>query len=93
MSPFVTARMRRVFLRLWGARLANGVSISPGCYFGGSQISIGQQTRLNRGVYIDNNAAVRIGARCRLAMQSMIITSTHESVRLTVDLAWSDRRE
>jgi maltose O-acetyltransferase len=76
MSPLVSVRCRRILLRLWGARVRHA-SISPDCYFGGSNISIGYGTRLNRGVYIDNNARVEIGSWCNLAMEAMIVTSSH----------------
>jgi maltose O-acetyltransferase len=77
MAPFVSGRWRRLLLLVWGVR-ARYTSISPGCYFGGPNIRIGYGTRLNRGVYIDNNAPVEIGQWCNLAMQTMIVTATHQ---------------
>ncbi len=75
-SPAVSGRTRRVILRRWGVRLRH-CSISPGCYFGAPDISIGDYTRLNRGVYLDCNNTISIGQWCNLAMGVMLVTSTH----------------
>jgi acetyltransferase-like isoleucine patch superfamily enzyme len=77
MSPLVTDSARKRLLRKWGLTIGRRASISPGCYFGGADIAIGDHVRLNRGVYVDVNAPVAIGNGCHLAMECVIITSTH----------------
>lgn len=53
-------------------------TISAGGFYGGTNISIGKDTFLNYGVFLDNAAAVRIGERCQLGPQVMILTGSHD---------------
>jgi len=46
-------------------------------FLGGSNITIGEGTFINRDCFIDNFAPVTIGDRCSLGMGVMIITSEH----------------
>jgi maltose O-acetyltransferase len=55
----------------------NESEICPRCFFGGQNITIGN-SYLNWGVFIEANAAVTIGDRCAIGMETMILTSDHE---------------
>ena len=73
-SPLLSPRLRGRLLRQLGLDVRG--NISPGCYFGSTDIAIGN-SYLNREVLIDANAPVRIGDDCAIGMRTTIITSTH----------------
>jgi maltose O-acetyltransferase len=54
------------------------VNIYPGCWFGGTDISIGAESTMNTGVFLDNLAPIRIGEQCAIGIGVMILTSSHD---------------
>lgn len=63
-------------MRLLGLDVARS-SINARCFFGGSDVSIGLDTFINYGAFIDNAAPVRIGSRVSIGPNVSIITGTH----------------
>ena len=76
-SAFVTQEVRARIYRRAGMDL-HTEDIRAGCWFFSPDISIGADTMVNAGCYFENREPVAIGARCSLAMEVMIATSTHE---------------
>jgi maltose O-acetyltransferase len=64
-------------LRAYGIQ-CDTPKVSPRCFFGGRDISIGRGAFLNYGCFLDGYAEIRIGERCFFGPQVMLITSTHE---------------
>ncbi|ONH28974.1 acyltransferase [Pseudofrankia asymbiotica] len=76
-TPLAPRPLRARLLRATGMRV-EAAAISPGCWFGGRNVSIGPRTYVNRGCFFDTLADVAIGADCHLGMQVLLCTSTHE---------------
>jgi maltose O-acetyltransferase len=77
-APLTPRAVRYVVYRLGGVRTQTA-NIADGCRLRGrSVLTIGSGTFVNRECYIEAAAPVRIGRDCHLAMQVMIITSTHD---------------
>lgn len=57
---------------------AGACAISPGCWFGGTDIRIGAGSFINYGVFFDNSAPITLGQRCDVGMQVMFCTSEHQ---------------
>lgn len=83
-SSLLPQWVRLRILRLYGLRVGN-CSVAPGCWFGGSDISIGGGTFINRACIFDNSASIQIGDGCSVGMRVAFITSDHE-------MAGPDRR-
>lgn len=64
-------------LRMFGLDIPGWCAVAPGCWFGGTDITIGRGTTVNYGVFLDNAARITIGERCDIGMQVMICTGTH----------------
>ncbi len=47
------------------------------CFFGGTNITIGPETFVSYRCVLDNLAAITIGEKCQLAMETMLCTSSH----------------
>lgn len=76
-SAIVPERIRLAVLRSYGLRI--GASrITPGCWFGGSKVTIGDNVFINRGCQFDNSEPITIGDDAGLGMGCMLITSSHE---------------
>lgn len=52
--------------------------VGPHCFFFGIAIEFGERAWVNDHCYFDNRDRISIGARCSLAMEVMLCTSTHE---------------
>jgi maltose O-acetyltransferase len=76
-SPSVTDLVRAKLLRKVGIALGEHSIVSPHCWIYGERLTIGQETFIGPGCYIENREPIRIGSRCALAMQVSIMTSTH----------------
>lgn len=77
-SSLVPRPLRWRLLRLLGASVDRS-AINAGLWLGSRRLAIGPGTFVNYGCRIDNNAEfVRIGARCSLAPEVLILTATHE---------------
>ena len=76
-ASVVTPRhLRWVLLRLYGARIGRA-SVGSRCFFGSSNISIGQSAYVNYGVFFDGASSITIGNKVHIGMQAMILTSGH----------------
>lgn len=53
-------------------------SINAGCFFGGTDVTIGKDVFMNYQCFIDNAAHVEIGQECSFGPRVMIITGSHE---------------
>lgn len=65
-------------LRFLGMDIKGWIAVSPNCWFGGTNITIGRDTTINYGVFFDAAERITIGERCDIGMESMICTSVHE---------------
>lgn len=77
-SGLVPRPLRWRLLRWLGASVEKS-AINPGVWLGSRRLTVGRGSFINGGCRIDNNAAfVHIGARCSIAPEVLILTSTHE---------------
>ncbi len=77
-SPLLSNAARSRLLRAMGLGLAAKVQISPRCFFGGTDVTIGHGTFVNWDCFFDNQGPIRIGAACNIGMGVRFITSHHE---------------
>jgi maltose O-acetyltransferase len=75
-SVITPRHLRWVLLRLYGARIGRA-SVGARCFFGDSNISIGQSAYINYGVFFDGASSIAIGNKVHIGMQVMILTSGH----------------
>jgi maltose O-acetyltransferase len=68
---------RGQILRAAGIQVGSAM-IGPHCFFFGVAIEFGERAWVNDRCYFDNRDRISIGARCSLAMEVMLCTSTHE---------------
>jgi acetyltransferase-like isoleucine patch superfamily enzyme len=76
-SSLVPKPLRWRLLRAVGFDVARS-SISPGCFFGSTRVSIGRETFVNYRCFFDALDRVTIGERCDIAMEVIFTTSSHE---------------
>lgn len=76
-SPAMHARVRRRLMRLAGARIGAS-TISSGCFFGSAKVEVGDRSFVNVGAFFDGLAPITIGDDVHIAMQTMILTGSHE---------------
>lgn len=76
-SPWIPSQLRWVLLKRLGADVRKSY-ISPGCFFGGKSISIGEGTFINCDCFFDCANAVTIGANVRVGMRCTFVTGTHQ---------------
>ena len=70
---------RRWLLRLFGAHIGKGVRIKPRVRVKFPwRLSIGDDTWLGEGVWIDNLAEIKIGANCCISQDSYLCTGSHD---------------
>lgn len=77
-SAALPSRPRVAALRALGMRIGEGVFISPWCFFGGTDVEIGDGSYLQYRCFIDNAGSVRIGTRCSIGVGAMLVTGTHD---------------
>jgi maltose O-acetyltransferase len=65
-----------VLLKILGADVGKSF-ISPGCFFGGLTISIGEGTFINYDCFFDCANTVTIGANVRIGMKCTFVTGSH----------------
>ena len=73
----VSPRARLRLLRWAGVPVGNA-RIYEGVYFGGTEVTIGDNVFVNRGVVFDNAAAITIGDGVSIGHDVLLCTSTHE---------------
>lgn len=72
-------RVRHWFLRRYcGLRLGDGSSIAMGCFITGYNVSIGANTAVNRGTYLDGRAPLTIGSNVNISHQAVLQTLAHD---------------
>ncbi len=84
-SALPSYRLRHAWYRRLGIRLAPGAGIHLGCYiwFYGpghlrrTGLSIGENTRINRGVCLDGRGPLSIGANVSVSPEVAILTTQH----------------
>lgn len=76
-TPLVPVPVRRILLHGLGMNLSR-CRISPGVWFGSTNVSIGARTFVNYGCMFDTSARVTIGARCDIGMRTTFVTATHK---------------
>ncbi len=76
-SALVPRAARWRLLRAFGLDIRGWCAVAPGCWFGGRRITIGRDSTVNYGVFLDNAAPITIGERCDIGMQVMLCTGTH----------------
>ena len=71
--------LRNFYLRLFGIRLGKGTSIHRRCkFFHEGKLSVGNNTVINFGCYLDNRRGITIGNNVGLAHNTKIYTLGHD---------------
>jgi maltose O-acetyltransferase len=76
-SPLIRPPTRVRLLRSTGIEIGHNVDFRSFCWIYSNRLRIGDDTFISYGCHIENREFVDIGARCRIANQVAIITSTH----------------
>lgn len=63
-------------LRRAGMRLG-AVSLADHCYFGGTDVAIGDGSFVNAEVFFDSAGGITIGEGCAVGMRTLLLTSGH----------------
>lgn len=70
---------RRFIMRLGGAKIGKGSSIHMGCrFFSLRKLTIGQDSIIGYGAFLDGRAEIRIGDHVDIASEVMIYNSEHD---------------
>lgn len=71
--------LRNFYLRLFGIRLGKGTSIHRRCkFFHEGKLSVGNNTVINFGCYLDNRRGITIGNNVGIAHNTKIYTLGHD---------------
>ena len=76
-GAWVPSQLRWLLLRSLGADVQKSY-ISPGCFFGGRTISIGEGTFINYDCFFDCADIIAIGAHVRIGMRCTFVTGSHD---------------
>jgi maltose O-acetyltransferase len=76
-SSLIPARARFLVYRALGVRAQHG-RINSRCHFIGRRVSIGRACFINHRCFFDASGGITIGNKCHLAMDVLLVTSTHE---------------
>jgi maltose O-acetyltransferase len=76
-SYLIPQTLRWRVYRAFGVRVSSS-SIRPKCWFGGTDVTIGQGCWINYGVWFDNSAPIVLGERVNVGHQVLFATSSHE---------------
>jgi putative colanic acid biosynthesis acetyltransferase WcaF len=78
---------RTLLLRVFGARIGEGVIVKPGVRVKFPwRLSVGDYSWIGEDVWIDNLAEVSIGANCCISQGAYLCTGSHDWSRRTFDL-------
>jgi maltose O-acetyltransferase len=69
--------LRWAIYRAYGIQ-ANTLNIKSGCWFTGSDVYIGRGAFINHRVTFDALGGIEIAENCRIAMDVLLVTSSHE---------------
>ena len=76
---FLTYKHRVLFLnRVFRLNIEPSVSWHVGVYFTGQKLTVGENTVLNRGVYLDGRGGLFIGSNVSISLDAKIFTSSHD---------------
>lgn len=68
-----------IFRIVFGMKIDHGVIIDRGCRLQSpGKISIGEGSRINRGVHLDGRVGLCIGAHTSISMEAMLLTLGHD---------------
>lgn len=76
-SPALDRRTRVRLLRLAGMEVDNAI-VEGGCFFFGSDMTIGDYSMINHGCHFDTRAHIELGEGVAIASEVMLCTSTHD---------------
>jgi putative colanic acid biosynthesis acetyltransferase WcaF len=87
-SSFIPSRSVKVFfLRLFGAKVGEGVNIKAGVNIKYPwNLTVGDYSWLGEGVWIDSLARVSIGNNVVISQGAMLLTGNHDYTKSTFDL-------
>lgn len=85
-SLFAFSPLKCSLLRLFGAKIGNGVSIKPRVNIKYPwKLSVGDYTWIGEDVWIDNLCEVYIGNSVCLSQGALLLTGSHDHTRVTFD--------
>jgi maltose O-acetyltransferase len=77
-SPLITVERRRSLYRHAGIIVGQRADLRPHVWIFSERLSVGDDTLVGWGCHFENREPIYIGARCSIASQVSIATSTHE---------------
>ena len=77
-SALLPRKVRWRALAWFGLDIGGACTISPACWFGGTNVAIGAGSTVNYGVFFDNSARIELGSMVDVGMEVMFCTGTHE---------------
>ena len=77
-GSYVCPRFVRTFVYRGFGNQIKTYQISPRCFLGGSNLSVGENTFINYGNFFDLTAGIIIGSNVRIGPKSVFITGSHE---------------
>jgi len=90
-SMFVSSGLKTGLLKLFGAKVGEGIIIKPGVNIKFPwKLSIGNHTWIGEGVWIDNLAAVSIGPNVCISQGALLLTGNHNYKKSSFDLMLGD---
>jgi maltose O-acetyltransferase len=75
---FIPGRLRAAAFRVFFPRLGRNLTIGARCQVHRDLLEIGDNTFINYGVVLHNDAPIRIGANCDIGMDVLLCTASHE---------------
>ena len=87
-SPLVPVYgLKRMLLRLFGARVGHGVAIKPRVNIKYPwRVTLGDNVWIGEGAWLDSLADIRIGANCCVSQGAMLCTGNHDWSSTSFDL-------
>jgi acetyltransferase-like isoleucine patch superfamily enzyme len=71
--------VRHAYLRnILRYSIGKSTSIHMGCFFTGTNISIGNNSCINRRCYLDGRSGIRIGANVNISPEAYLLSLTHD---------------
>lgn len=71
--------IRHLYLRwVLKIKVGKGSAVHTGCYFSGSNVTIGSHTVINRKCYLDGRASLTIGSNVSISPEAYILSLDHD---------------
>lgn len=87
----VPSVIKVVILRIFGAKIRQGVVIKPSVHIKYPwKLTIGKNSWIGENVWIDNLANIRVGDNCCLSQGSYLLTGNHDFTSRSFDLRISE---